>query len=494
MRVSIFRGVRPFVVSIAVLFTAAVLVATIYLTRDHLQWTAFLTGILIASVLAEAARTSRCEWMLLRRTAQLSLLKEKYEFLVRRYKNDEKKYSETQSRSALVDETLPIMVALVDPGGYCRYHNRAFREWLHLKPELIDGRHIRELFGTRAYAGIATAVRQSLDGHPLRYEHFQEVSGRAAYKMLVEHLPQFDADGHVSGFYFLAEDITQQGDLLSPDRTDSGVVKTDQGKHDIADLNQSSVSLGGQRDEGIVFIEAIRRGEFHLYCQLISPLPIDSGKVAHYAILIRLLEEEGNMVPPGAFFPMAEKNGLMPYLDRWVVQQLLQWVSRQQSFSRDNGSILFINVATATLGDPDFPAFLRRTLDEHSISGAMLCFEVSETDLVQRHHSVVEFIRHVRGCGCRIALSGFGKDGNPFDRIRGFQVEFLKIDGSVILNMLNNPANLARVSLISHLAKKIGVKTIAELVESDEIVSKLCEIGIDFSQGSSISHPQRLAD
>lgn len=501
MRGGIFRKVRAYVVSVAVIGITAALISTIYFTHDNLQWIAFLTGILIASVLAEAARASRSEWALMRRTAQLSSMKEKFDVEVRWRKSNEQKIADILARSQLIDETLSTMVLLIDTDGHCRYHNRAFREWLHLKKELIDGRHLRELFGTRAYAGIATAARQSLDGHPLRYEHFQEVSSSAAYRLLVEHVPQFDAAGHVTGFYFLAEDITKRCDLSLPGKvaiatSSARAAQSDSGKNEIAGQNPSSCfeQIGGQRDDGKLFIDAIQQGEFCLYCQLISPLPVDSGKTEHYAILIRLMDEEGSLMPPGAFFPMAEKTGLMPYLDRWVVQQVLEWASKQQGFSHDRDSIFFINVAAATIGDPEFPNFLQNSLDEQGMPGSILCFEVSDSDLASRNNSVAEFIRQIRQCGCNVALSGFGRGNTPFDRIRGFQVEFLKIDGGVILNILNDAAELAKVVSINRLAKKIGVKTVAELVESDEIIAKLCEVGIDFSQGSSISQPHRLAE
>jgi EAL domain-containing protein (putative c-di-GMP-specific phosphodiesterase class I) len=241
-----------------------------------------------------------------------------------------------------------------------------------------------------------------------------------------------------------------------------------------------------------MFLTAIQEGDFRLYCQLISALPIASGETAHYEILIRLLEEEGSMIPPGGFFPMAEKSGLMPYLDRWVVQHVLEWAVDQNNFSHDRDSLFFINVAAATIGDPEFPEFLQNTLSELGIPGSTLCFEVTDTDLLLRGGSVAEFIRRVRALGCRVALCGFGRSAALFDHIRGFQVDFFKIDGSTILNMLSNPDDLAKVVSIDRVAKKIGVKTIAELVERDEIVDKLGEIGIDFAQGFGISHPRPL--
>jgi PAS domain S-box-containing protein len=490
MRGGIFRSIKAYVVTVAVIGTAAMLVATIYFTEGNLNWIAFLTGILIASVLAEAARAQRSEWALMRRTAQLSAMKDKLETEVKSRNSLETKVADVQARLRLMDENLSTRIALIDAEGCCRYHNRAFREWLGPKTELIDGRPLRDLLGSKAYAGIATQVRQSLDGQAVRYEHTLEIG--AVCRLAVEHVPQLNGKGRVSGFYFIAEDIARRDDL--PEKLDFTRKPTVNPADQDMFVAAFSEQVSGRSDAGKQFISAIQGGEFRLYCQLISPLPMDSAKTAHYEILIRLVEEEGGVMPPGAFFPLAEKNGLMPYLDRWVVEHVLEWAGLKQNSARDSDSIFFINVAAATIGDPDFPDFLQGILKERAMPGSMLCFEVSSQLLTVRNSSVAEFIRRVRECGCRVALSGFGRDSVLFDQIRGFQVEFLKLDGITILNMLGNPVDLAKVVSINRVAKKIGVKTVAEMVESDEIVAKLSEIGVDYAQGFGISRPGKLVD
>jgi len=199
------------------------------------------------------------------------------------------------------------------------------------------------------------------------------------------------------------------------------------------------------------------------------------------------------MLPPGTFFPLAEKHGLMPHLDRWVVQHVSEWVAHKnpQDGVRRN-SVYFINVSGATIADPGFPEFLQLTLLEYGVSGTALCFEVSDSELSLSTAEVAEFARRVMQFGCRVALSGFGRDRVLFDLIRGFQIEFLKIDGRVILDILQDKEKLAKVTAIIRVAKKIGVLTIAEMVESDEVIVKLREIGIDFAQGFGISRPRPL--
>lgn len=494
-----FHAVRPFISAVAVIATGAVLVFAIYFTELGHQWTTFLAGILVAAILAEATRLSRAEWVVMRRTAQLSSLKDKFEREMQLRKKAEEAVAASKPRLHLIDEVLPIMVALIDVEGRCQYHNRAFMDWLRLRPEQINGRHMREVLGAKVYQETATAVRQSLDGHPVHYERTQMMPDGAVYRLSVEHLPQFGEDGKVTGFYMLVKDITSPGDVRMPAPASPGGAGSaaapafvQEGK---AGQDMAVDSSADQKDVSSRIMAAIEKGEFRLYCQLISPLAVNSGAAEHYEILVRLMEEEEGMMPPGEFFPLAEKYGLMPHLDRWVVQHVAECASRQNSpEEKRDRSMFFINISAATIGDPGFPEFLQLTLLEYGVPGAALCFEISNSELASRTSVVAEFARRVRQCGCRVALSGFGRDRILFDLIRGFQVEFLKIDGSLIFNMLRDPADLAKITTINRIAKNIGVKTVAELVESEESIAKLREIGINFAQGFGISRPRPLAE
>lgn len=488
----LFHAIRPFISAVAVIATAAVLIFTIYFTQLGPQWITFLTGILVAAILAEATRRSHAEWVVTRRTAQLLSIKTKLERETQLRKVAEKAVAASKPRLHLIDEVLPTMVALVDIEGRCQYHNRAFLDWLRLRPEQVNGRHMRDVLGAKVYQETATAVRQSLDGRAVHYERTQKMPDGALYKLSVEHLPQFGEDNKVTGFYMLINDITEPGDVRMPAQPESSA---DQGLF----VDSYAEQITAQQDAGRIRM-AIENGEFSLFCQLITPLSADSGDAGHYEILVRLMEEEEGMIPPGRFFPLAEKHGLMPHLDRWVVQHVTEWIALQKSQQGQNpqgeqrgSSIFFINVSGATITDPGFPEFLQLTLLEHGVPGTALCFEIPDSELASRTAEVAEFARQVRQCGCRVALSSFGRDRVLFDLIRGFQVEFLKIDGSLILDILHDPVKLAKVTAINRVAKKIGVKTIAELVESEETIANLREIGIDFAQGFGISRPRPLA-
>jgi PAS domain S-box-containing protein len=500
----IFHNVRPFISAIAVIAAAAALVFAIYFTQLDMQWTTFLAGVLVAAILAEAARVSRAEWFARRRTAQLLLLKDKLEREMQLRKWAEDAFAASKPRLHLLDEVLQIMVALIDIEGRCRYYNRAFMDWLHLRPEQISGRHMRDLLGDQIYQKTADEVRQALAGQAVHYERTQKMPDGVVYRLSIDHLPQFGEDGKVTGFYILINDITSPRDVrMSNQHISTGTDSADAdavmqaGKaagHDIF-VDPFYKQIAAREDAGSQIMASIERDEFCLLCQRITPLAIDSGEAEHYEILVRLKEEEENLMPPGAFFPLAEKFGLMPHLDRWVVEHVVEWVHKQnQEGGGRGGSMSFINVSGATMGDPGFPEFLQQTLLEYGVPGAALCFEIPNSELALRNAVVVEFAQRLRQCGCRVALSGFGQGKISFDLMRGFQVEFLKIDGNIILDMLRDPEDLAKVISIHRAAKKNGFKTVAEFVETDEVIAKLREIGIDFAQGFGISRPQPLAE
>jgi PAS domain S-box-containing protein len=396
------------------------------------------------------------------------------------------------------------MVVLINVEGVCQYCNHAFKELLHLRADQIIDQHIRKVLGSKIYQETATSIRQSLDGHHVQYERTQMMPDGALYKLLVEHIPQFSQDGKVSGFFMLMNDITSRGDVNNPQQNESiALIHADNGT-ELNDLIQEGMKIQnkyidtfaeqitGQQDANHIR-NSIQKGDFRLFSQHISPMSIDSGAIEHYEILVRLLAEEEGMMPPGAFFPLAEKYGLMPHLDRWVVQHVTAWASHQNSLNvKKNNAIFFINVSGATIADPSFPEFLQLTLMEYGVSGSALCFEIPNIELALRTSSVAEFARNVRNCGCLVAISSFGHDQILFDLIRGFRVEYLKIDGSIIFNILRDPVELAKITAINRVAKLIGVKSIAESVESEETIAKLREIGIDFAQGFGISRPEPL--
>jgi EAL domain-containing protein (putative c-di-GMP-specific phosphodiesterase class I) len=244
-------------------------------------------------------------------------------------------------------------------------------------------------------------------------------------------------------------------------------------------------------DSGKRIVESIENNEFLLLYQLIDPFDINSSDGRHYEVFIRLMAEEEFAIPPGIFFPLAEKHGLMPSLDRWVVENVLKNTSNLHLQGvLDDGSMFFVNLAGATIRDQSFPEFVKEAMKKTGATGAALCFEIPGEELNNSVADVAKFSKAIREMGCHVAISGFDRDKVSFDLIRDFQVDFLKIDGNIIFNIHRESFDLAIVSAIHKVAKKLGVKTVAEFVENEETISKLKEVGINFGQGFGIAKPQ----
>ncbi|MGC2165178.1 MAG: EAL domain-containing protein, partial [Gallionella sp.] len=414
--------VRPYLAVIAVIATAAALVFTIYFTELGIHWTAFLSGVLVAATLAEASRVTHAEWMIKRRTAQLEVARRRLENETRLRELTEKLYAEVKPRLHLIDEMLPTMIAFVDIEGRCQYFNRAFSDLMKLHSDQSIGHHMREVLGGKMYQDLAKEFRIAQEGNPAHYEYSHKRDDGTLFRLSVEHYPQHGDDGKVSGFFMLVNDITSREDLNlhgsqveNSNAADARRARFQAKANDLGSpqelfVDSFSEQISGRNDAQVI-LTAINRNEFRLYSQIIVPLPIESAKVGHHEILVRLMEEEESMMPPGAFFPLAEKYGLMPKLDRWVVQHVAEHIFRLNSHGLQPGEkIYFVNVSGATLLDAGFPEFLRLTLTEHHVPGGALCFEFPGTEILANHAMVAEFSHNVRKLGCSIAISGFGRD------------------------------------------------------------------------------------
>lgn len=488
-----FSNVRAVALVVLAMGVSGALFFGVYFSLLSTQWTLFLVAALVVIVLSETARLSRAEWVAMRRTAKLSVIKRKYEHEVHARKQIEAVLADGKSRMQLIDEVLTTMVILVDCKGECRYHNRAFAAWMRLRPGQIVGKHVQDIMGSKFYQDIAFANRKSMDGHHVRYEYSYTLSENRVCKLMVQHVPLKDDESKVHGFYMLMDDITEAVDINKA-QVAVRMISTIPPGSSAQSLFMDSFAeqVVGDKDDATRIMNAIEKGDFRLLCQLIRPLVAGSA-VFHHEILIRLVEEEENMMPPGAFFPLAERYGLMGHLDRWVVRHVIKLIAAERAQGMlGNGELFFINIAEATLLDTTFPDYLRRVLHEFQLHGSAICFEISDSDLSANHAAVVAFVQHVQQHGVKIALSGFGGGRVRFDPMEDFWVDFLKIDGSIVLDILRDPLALAKITAIQHVAQKLSIQTIAEFVETDEMIVKLAELGIDFAQGFGISRPVPL--
>ncbi|PHX34490.1 hypothetical protein AO284_17025, partial [Pseudomonas sp. NZIPFR-PS2] len=236
---------------------------------------------------------------------------------------------------------------------------------------------------------------------------------------------------------------------------------------------------------------ALEENRFCLYAQEISPLGQTNGGDGHIEILLRLHDEAGRIILPDSFIPAAERYGLMTSLDRWVVENVFKIINRcMQERPGLPMAMCAINLSGITIGDDDFLGFLREKFHTYTIPPGMICFEITETSAIANLGSAIRFINELKALGCHFSLDDFCAGMSSFAYLKHLPVDFLKIDGSFVKDMLDDPINRAMVEVINHIGHVMGKRTIAEFVETPQIEQALLEIGVDYAQGYLIERPQ----
>jgi len=235
---------------------------------------------------------------------------------------------------------------------------------------------------------------------------------------------------------------------------------------------------------------ALEENRFCLYCQEIAALKAIEGP-GHIEILLRLHDESGRTILPDSFIPAAGRYGLMTALDRWVVRSVFQVIRQCLDEGRDGPlAMCAINLSGTSIGDDKFLEYLQRLFVEYAIPPRMICFEITETSAIANLGSAIRFINELKGLGCKFSLDDFCAGMSSFAYLKHLPVDFLKIDGSFVKDMLDDPVNRAMVEVINHIGHVMGKRTIAEFVETPLIEQALQEIGVDYAQGYLIERPQ----
>ncbi|MGA7800133.1 MAG: EAL domain-containing protein [Gammaproteobacteria bacterium] len=227
---------------------------------------------------------------------------------------------------------------------------------------------------------------------------------------------------------------------------------------------------------------ALEEDRFRLHCQLAAPVAgaTSNDKPRYYEILIRMVGEDGRLIPPMAFMPAAERYNLMPAVDRWVVSHTFRQIA---SRGCTGGFVCAINVSGHTLGDGGFLDFVDQQLVESGVDPHCVAFEVTETAAITNLTRAIEFLSTFKARGCRFSLDDFGSGLSSFAYLKNFPVDYLKIDGAFVKDMVQDPMDHALVSAINQLGHIMGIATIAEFVEDTAILEALREVGVDYAQG-----------
>ena len=228
---------------------------------------------------------------------------------------------------------------------------------------------------------------------------------------------------------------------------------------------------------------ALDDNDFVLYFQQIASL--NNPKHEHYEVLIRMLDKEGNTIPPGSFIPAAERFDIMSSVDSWVIKNTLL-IMQEEKFKNINFSI---NLSGQSLGDLTFMENCITQLEESAVNPERLCFEITETAMIANLSNAIRSVSILQGLGCKIALDDFGSGLSSFAYLKNLPVDYLKIDGSLIKDLETDPVNVTMVKSIIHIGQSMNLETIAEYVENDAILNILRDLKIDYVQGYGIAKP-----
>jgi diguanylate cyclase (GGDEF)-like protein/PAS domain S-box-containing protein len=242
--------------------------------------------------------------------------------------------------------------------------------------------------------------------------------------------------------------------------------------------------------------DMLEQDRFRLYFQGIEPIADVAGErnKLHGEVLVRMLDDDGSLIGPDAFIPAAERYSLMAAIDRWVVKNTLETLSRDIDYLQNRISACSINLSGQSLSDDRFMSSLVKMIEDMDIPPELLCFEITETAVISNLTNATRLIDTLRAMGCQFALDDFGVGLSSFGYLKSLAVDYLKLDGCFIKNMTRDGTDYAMVQAINSVGQTLRIKTIAEFVENRETLEALRDIGVDYAQGYGIAKPLPLED
>jgi len=233
-------------------------------------------------------------------------------------------------------------------------------------------------------------------------------------------------------------------------------------------------------------MQGLTDNRFCLYVQPIVSID-DKDQHTHYEVLIRYRSPDGKIIPPGDFLPPAERYNLIERIDCWVVSNVIAWLQENQKLAPQ---IMFsINLSGRSIGSPTFHNFLRQSLIDSDIAMSSLCFEITETAVVDNVERSVEFINSIKELGVKFSLDDFGTGLSSFSYLKQFPVDYLKIDGEFVRDITNDDKSYVFVRSMTEIGHCLDMEVIAEFVESDTMFDKLREANVDYVQGYTVGKP-----
>ncbi len=232
--------------------------------------------------------------------------------------------------------------------------------------------------------------------------------------------------------------------------------------------------------------KALNENRFQLALQTVKPFNTDDN--VHQEVLIRMIDETGNVVPPMSFIPAAERYDMMPALDRWVISTTMSMI-QDEIISGALANVYNINLSGQTLCEDDASDYIIEQLERFNIPPQHICFEITETAVIANLGIAIDFINKLKKIGCQFALDDFGSGLSSFTYLKKLPVDYLKIDGEFVRDIVNDPMDRAIVSAINDIGHEMKLKTVAEYVENEAILQLLQELGVDYVQGYGVDAP-----
>jgi EAL domain-containing protein (putative c-di-GMP-specific phosphodiesterase class I) len=231
---------------------------------------------------------------------------------------------------------------------------------------------------------------------------------------------------------------------------------------------------------------------FMLYRQPIVGFSNDGHE--HFEVLLRMIDEKGNIVPPGAFIPAAERYNLMTGIDRWVIKEVFKLIADDYVADpvRHLDRVISINLSGDSLSDESLYDYIISLKDEFNVSLNNVCFEITETVAISNLVKATALINELKQYGCRFSLDDFGSGLSSFTYLKNLPVNYLKIDGSFVKDVSRDPVDRAMVVSIQQMGSVMKLDTIAEWVEDEETLHTLWEIGVDYVQGYHLGKPEAI--
>lgn len=236
---------------------------------------------------------------------------------------------------------------------------------------------------------------------------------------------------------------------------------------------------------------ALEENRFALYFQPIIPCANKPGHDTYLEILIRLIDDDGSVITPCAFLPAAEKYNLVSSIDRWVIEHTMVWLAATNSTGNRPVNVA-VNLSGQTIGSPEMLKFIIDRIDETGASPEHIIFDITETAAITNITSATSFMLTLRGYGFRFSLDDFGSGLSSFTYLKKLPVDFLKIDGAFVRDLLSDPVDYAMVRSINELGQLLGKETIAEYVETPELADELQSMGVNYAQGYAYAKPRPL--